>query len=147
MDSVTLGAILLAIVTGAGGGLGGELWDGVGDLVRRPFRRGHRPGDTTGPASSGAAELAALEQAHGDEAQAVALAVALLARAEEDTRFFGDLEAWWARANRELAGIGSVINTISGGNQQGPVLQGRDFSSLTFGCTAVKGPPHTTSQS
>jgi hypothetical protein len=30
---------------------------------------------------------------------------------------------------------GNVANTISGGTQQGPVLQGRDFSNLTFGAT------------
>jgi hypothetical protein len=27
---------------------------------------------------------------------------------------------------------GNVTNTISGGTQQGPVLQGRDFSNVTF---------------
>jgi hypothetical protein len=147
MDPVTLGAILLAIATGAGGGLGGELWEGVRDLARRPFRRGHRPVDTTDLASSGAADLSCLEQTPGNEARAVALAVALLARAEEDAGFLKDLEGWSARANRELAGVGGVTNTISGGNQQGPVLQGRDFSSLTFGCTAVNGPPNKMSQS
>lgn len=147
MDSAALGTILLAIVTGAGGGLGGKLWEGVCDLVRRPFHGGRRPGDTREPASSGAAELAALEHTLGDEARAVALAAALIARAGADARFLRDLEGWWARANRELVGVGGVTNTIGGGNQQGPVLQGRDFSNLTFGCNATKSPPHTMSQS
>lgn len=147
MDSVTLGAILLAIVTGAGGGLGGDLWEGMRDLVRRSFHRGHGPGDTTDPAPSGPAELSSLEQTVGNEAQAVALAVALLARAEGDAAFLRDLEGWWTWANRELPGVGGVINTISGGNQQGPVFQGRDFSGLTFGCTVANGPPNTMPQS
>ena len=30
---------------------------------------------------------------------------------------------------------GDVANTVSGGTQQGPVLQGRDFSNLSFGAT------------
>ena len=34
---------------------------------------------------------------------------------------------------------GDVANTISGGTQHGPVLQGRDFSNLTFG--AAPAPP------
>ena len=41
-----------------------------------------------------------------------------------------------------LAGVsasGNVANTISGGTQQGPVLQGRDFSNITFG-TPPSGP-------
>jgi hypothetical protein len=35
--------------------------------------------------------------------------------------------------------LGNVTNTISGGNQSGPVVQGRDFTSLTFG--AAPAPP------
>lgn len=147
MDSVTLGAILLAIVTGAGGGLGGDLWEGMRDLVRRPFRKGHGLGHTADPASSGPAELSSLEQTVGNEAQAVALAVALLARADADAGFLRDLEGWWTWANRELAGVGDVINTISGGNQRGPIFQGRDFSGLTFGCTGANDPPNTMPQS
>ena len=34
---------------------------------------------------------------------------------------------------------GDVTNTVSGGTQHGPVLQGRDFSDLTFGSST--GPP------
>jgi hypothetical protein len=34
---------------------------------------------------------------------------------------------------------GDVANTISGGTQQGPVLQGRDFSNLSFGAVPT---PH-----
>jgi hypothetical protein len=35
--------------------------------------------------------------------------------------------------------LGNVTNTISGGAQHGPVLQGRDFTGLTFG--ANPAPP------
>ena len=146
MDSVTLGAILLAIVGGAGGGLGGQLWEGLSDLARRPSHRSHRAGGTTVPASSGEVELVALEQTPVDEMRAAALAAALMSRAEEDARFLRDLEGWWVRTNRALADAGGVINTINGGNQQGPVLQGRDFSNLTFCYTTAKSPPHSTSQ-
>ena len=38
MDPVTIGAVLLAIVTGLEA-LGTQLWEGVVSLVRRPFRR------------------------------------------------------------------------------------------------------------
>jgi hypothetical protein len=46
-----------------------------------------------------------------------------------------------ARAGRDvyMAGRDHVTNTISGGNQYGPVLQGRDFNNLTFG--AAPDPP------
>lgn len=41
MDPVTVGAVLLAIVSGAAGALGTQLWSGVGTLVRRRRRRSH----------------------------------------------------------------------------------------------------------
>jgi hypothetical protein len=53
--------------------------------------------------------------------------------------------AWWAPrgadsgeadgAGREQTG--SVANTISGGTFSGPVLQGQDFTGLTFGASPV----------
>ncbi|MFI6581294.1 hypothetical protein [Embleya sp. NPDC050493] len=36
---------------------------------------------------------------------------------------------------------GAVHNTISGGTQQGPVIQGRDFTGLTFGAPGIAAPP------
>ncbi|HEX5298271.1 MAG TPA: hypothetical protein VFW50_14905 [Streptosporangiaceae bacterium] len=35
---------------------------------------------------------------------------------------------------------GDVANTISGGTQQGPVLQGRDFNNLSFGASPASPP-------
>jgi hypothetical protein len=143
MDPVTIGAVLLAIVSGAGSELGTQLWKGVVSLVRRPF---HRKAAASGDAAAaemvpvGEAELAALQQAPDDQ-KAVALGEALLARSGADDEFRRALESWWAQAEpiRASLSIGNVTNTISGGTQHGPVLQGRDFSNITFG--APPAPP------
>jgi hypothetical protein len=39
------------------------------------------------------------------------------------------------------AGAADVENTISGGTFSGPVLQGRDFTGLTFGASPAAQPP------
>ena len=132
MDPVTIGAVLAAIAGGAGGALGSQLWAGVSALVRRPFRRAHVSGEATAALPSGSAELAALEQAPADEQRAVALAEVLIARADADSGFRDALAAWWQQAS-QIQISGDVANTISGGTFSGPVLQGRDFSGLTFG--------------
>lgn len=132
MDPVTIGAVLLAIVSGAGGELGTRLWDGAVELVRRPFHR-PAPGDSSAPMPTGDAELAALERDPADERKAVALAAALVARADTDAEFRQALENWWERASLVRTSEGNVTNSISGGAQQGPVLQGRDSSNVTFG--------------
>jgi hypothetical protein len=134
MDPVTVGAVLTAIAGGAGDAIGGQLWAGVSALVRRPFRYADR--EPAGEPASGAAELAALERAPQDQARAVALAEVLVARAAADADFRRELESWWAAASQVQTGPGDTANTISGGTFQGPVLQGRDFTGLTFG-----GPP------
>ena len=139
MDPVTIGAVLAAIAGGAGGALGGQVWAGVSALVRRPFRRVHAGGEITAQLPSGLAELAALEQAPADERRAVALAEVLVARAGADAGFREALEVWWEQASQIRIG-GDVTNTVSGGTQYGPVLQGRDFSGLTFGAFAVPPP-------
>jgi hypothetical protein len=135
MDPVTIGAVLLAIVSGAGSQLGTQLWDGVVSLVRRPFGReaGARGGSAAVVVPSGEAELGALQQAPGDQHKAVALAEALLARSGADAEFRRALESWWQLAEPIRASVENVTNKISGGIQQGPVLQGRDFSNVTFG--------------
>lgn len=139
MDPVTIGAVLQAVVSGAGSELGSKLGDGLVSLVRRPFhRKGAASGDAATVVPAGEVELAALQQAPGDERRAVALAEALLARSGADDEFRRALESWWQQAGpiRAVLNIGNVTNTISGGSQQGPVVQGRDFSNITFG-----GPP------
>jgi hypothetical protein len=144
MDPITIGAVLLAIVSGAGTQLGTQLWEGVVSLVRRPFRHKAAGGDTGTAAvvTSGEVQLAALQQAPGDRQKAVALAEALLARSGADEEFRQALESWWQQAEpiRASVNVGNVTSTISGGTQQGPVLQGRDFSNITFGA-APPSPP------
>lgn len=125
MDPVTVGAVLAAVVSGAGGALGAQVWQGACGLVRRPFHRGHLA------ARSGEAELKALQQAPGDQ-RAVELARVLIARADGDPVFGDALVAWWEQARQVSIG-GQVTNSITGGTFQGPVLQGRDFTGLNFG--------------
>ena len=99
--------------------------------MRRPFHRAH----AQGPAAAvpgGEAELAALAQAPADQQRALALAEVLVARAEADGGFQQELEAWWAQASQIQVG-GDVSNTVSGGSFHGPVVQGRDFTGVTFG--------------
>jgi hypothetical protein len=133
MDPVTLGAVLLAVVTGVSEALGGHLWDGVVSLVRRPLRHKEAAHGDAATIASGKAELAELEQSPGDRQKAVALAKVLLARAEADAEFNSALHQWWQHAEPVREKIGNVTNAISGGTQYGPVLQGRDFTNLTFG--------------
>jgi hypothetical protein len=103
--------------------------------VRRPFHRGNAAQEPVAAVSSGEAELAALEQAPGDQQLAVALARSLLARAEADGEFGNELAAWWEQAS-SIHVSGDVASMISGGTFHGPVLQGRDFTGLTFGSPA-----------
>ncbi len=137
MDPVTIGAVLLTVVGGAGGQLGAQLWEGLVSLVRRPF---HHRAATAAQARSGEAELTALRQAPGDQGKAVALAEALLARSGTDDEFRRALESWWQLADPIRVSIENVTNTISGGTQQGPVLMGRDFSNITFGAAPATSP-------
>jgi len=134
-----LGAVVLAVVTGASEALGGQLLERLSSLVKRPSRRRAAAGGQV-PVSSGEAELAVLRQDPGDQRTAVALAEVLLARAGDDSEFGQALRQWWAQAGPVRASLGDVTNTVSGGTQYGPVLQGRDFTSLTFGAPASPPP-------
>jgi len=140
MDPVTLGAVLLAVISGASGELGTKLWAGVEALVRRPFRHRAPADQTTTAPLTGNAELAALEQNPANEERARALAEVLIARASTDVDFGQALQNWWQQAR--ILHIGDrTTNTISGGTQRGPVLQGRDFGNITFGATPVQRSP------
>ena len=139
MDPVTIGAVLLAVITGTSEALGGQLWAGVVSLVRRPLHRKAAAGSDLAVVS-GKAELAALQKAPGDQQKAVALAERLLARAATDEEFDQALKGWWEQAGPVRASVANeVTNTISGGTQHGPVLQGQNFSGITFG--AAPPPP------
>jgi len=138
VDPVTIGAVLAAVAGGVGGALGAQAWAGISALVRRPFRR-DRPGGAGVAVPSGEAELAALQQAPDDQQRGLDLAEVLVARAQADGGFKEAMEAWWAQAS-QVRISGDVTSTISGGTFHGPVLQGRDFTGLTFGSLAVPPP-------
>jgi hypothetical protein len=135
-----MSAVLLAAVTGAGGTLGGQLWAGIVSLVRRPS---HGKGISDAKAAemrSGERALLALRESPGDREKAMALAEALLARSAADPQFRAALDSWWDQAEPIRTGAGDVKNTISGGTQHGPVLQGRDFGNITFGAPPPDSP-------
>ncbi|HEX6077275.1 MAG TPA: hypothetical protein VFZ32_18705 [Micromonosporaceae bacterium] len=122
-------ALLAALAGGAGGELGRQLWAGLGDLVKRSLRR--TAPETIEPTETA---LAALERAPNHAASAEALADALQRRSATDPRFTAELRDWLVRARSVVPDDGQVRNTISGGVQRGPVIQGRDFSGpITFG--------------
>lgn len=132
MDPVTIGAVLAVIAGSAGGTLGSQAWAEVSALLRRPSRPAGAATGITAGLPLGLAELSALEQAPADKQQAVALAEVLVARSAADAEFRQALEAWWEQASQFRIGGGDVANTISGGTQYGPVLQGGEFSGIAF---------------
>ena len=132
MDPIALSAVLLAVVTGASEALGGQLLSGLAALIRRPWHR-KAAGPEQAALPSGEAELAALRESPDDQCKALRLAEILLARSGADAEFGQRLQNWWVQAEPLRDSTGDVTNAISGGAQHGPVLQGRDFSNITFG--------------
>ncbi|MFD3666381.1 hypothetical protein ACFWVF_38215 [Streptomyces sp. NPDC058659] len=140
MDPIAVG-LLAALAGGAGGELGRQAWAGLGVLVRRPFRRadsGTIPEPVVGP---GVLELDRLAEDPADLGRAQALSTALAARAVLDLEFSAGLETWHRQVQAVRTGDGDVNNHISGGSLYGPVLQGRDFSGLTFTIPQSSTPP------
>ncbi|MGP2435954.1 hypothetical protein [Streptomyces sp. JW3] len=134
MDSISAG-LLVAVATGAAGEAGRQLWSALGSLVRRTPDPGEGPPDAPAP-TTGEAELAALDEAPDDLTRAHRLSEALGQRALRDPEFRTALTQWQQQAQITRTGDGETSNTITGGVQHGPVLQGRDFSGITF-----NGPP------
>lgn len=132
MDPITAAA-LAALAGSMGTEAGRNAWLGLTALVQRPFRRGAAVPST----SSGELEVAALESEPADPVRAQALATALGVRAALDSEFRTHLDEWWRQAQAMRGG--DVHNSISGGTQSGPVVQGRDFSSLTFNLNRTPG--------
>jgi hypothetical protein len=132
--------LLAALAGGAGGELGRQAWAGLSDLVRQPF---HRTPDRAegapdaGELASGESEMAALEQAPDDRGRALALRDALAVRAAADEGFAEALEQWHRRTV-EATGPGTVNNSVRGGVQHGPILQGRNFGNISFTATPVE---------
>jgi hypothetical protein len=67
----------------------------------------------------------------GDEDALAALRLAVRKALAADAGLRDQVRDMLVQAGVSISG--DVANTISGGTQQGPVLQGRDFSNLTFG--------------
>ncbi|MFG3291584.1 hypothetical protein ACGF3G_22590 [Streptomyces sp. NPDC048179] len=139
MDPISAG-LLTALAGGAGGELGRQVWAGLGALVRRPFQRdadgGQRP--ATRP---GEAELARLEERPADPMRAQALSAALTMRSAADMDFHARLQQWLTQATALVHSVdGETCNEISGGTFHGPVLQGRDFSGVSFTTRAQTAP-------
>ncbi|MFC8428077.1 hypothetical protein [Streptomyces sp. NPDC057253] len=135
MDPVSVG-LLVALAGGAGGELGREVWAGLSALVRRPFRRG----DVDPPAiGTGESELTRLAQDPSDESAAQTLSTTLSVRAALDPDFRTALTAWHGQARQVRIEDHTVHNTISGGTQHGPVLQGGSFTNLTFTQAPAQG--------
>ncbi|MGW6974292.1 hypothetical protein [Streptomyces sp. NPDC054952] len=137
MDPVSVG-LLAALAGGVGGELGRQTWAALSALVRRPFGRG---GGQAPAVSSGEPELTRLSEDPGDQGRAQALSTALAVRAAVDQDFRAGLAAWQEQAALVRAGDGAVTNLVSGGTQNGPVLQGKDFTNLTFTTTAPPPSP------
>ena len=139
MDPVTIGAVLAAIVGGAGGALGGQVWAGVTALVRRPFSRAHLLGTLWLSCRAARRNWRRWSRPRLMSGGLWRLAEVLVARAEADR---GSGRRWRPGGSRPARFVGgNVTNTISGGTQYGPVLQGRDFTGLTFGSPAAPDPP------
>lgn len=135
MDPISAG-LLVAMATGAGGEAGRSLWETLTGLVRRNPER--QPLPAVRP--TGEDELAALDESPYDRARARLLSEALTRRAQQDPAFRAALEQWNRQAQALRAGDGETANTINGGTQHGPVLQGRDFSGITFNSSAEEDP-------
>ncbi|MFD5881952.1 hypothetical protein [Streptomyces yangpuensis] len=134
MDPVSVG-LLVALAGGAAGEVGRQAWVGLSALVRRPPGR---DGGQDPAIGSGEAELTRLAAEPGDQGRAQALSTALAVRAAVDEEFRAGLAAWQEQAAVVRAGDGAVTSHVSGGIQHGPVLQGRDFTHVTF--TAAPAP-------
>lgn len=136
MDAVTIGAVLLAILGGAGSQLGTQLWTGMSALVRRPFQSGSdREKETRqkGHDRTGETELLALERVP-DESRALHLAEILLERAASDLEFGRELENWWDTTRPVRDGTGTVPNAINVRQNYGVILQG-DFRAAKVDIT------------
>jgi len=122
-------SLLVAAATGAGGEVGRHLWAALCGLVRRSPAE-EAPGSPV--PVTGEAELALLSEAPHDVERARSLGEALCRRAEHDPVFRSGLMQWRQQAQLLRAGDGDTTNTVSGGTQNGPVVQGRDFSGVNF---------------
>ncbi|MCX4806935.1 hypothetical protein OG594_35845 [Streptomyces sp. NBC_01214] len=126
MDPIST-ELLTALAGGVGGEAARQAWAWLRTLVGRPAA-------ADSAIVSGEAELDALEQAPADVDRAQALSTTLAQRAAVDPDFRTGLERWYQQIEVSKTGDGDVHIEISGNPKfYGPVLQGRDFSGVSFG--------------
>jgi len=103
MDPITI-AVLAALAGGVGGEVGRQAWTSLTALVRRrPAPTAPDAADADGGTPAGTGEIAALEAAPGDHANAERLERALRERAATDTAFERSLRVWSAGLSGGLA--------------------------------------------
>ncbi|MFJ2833664.1 hypothetical protein ACIPC1_40020 [Streptomyces sp. NPDC087263] len=144
MDPISVG-LLAALAGGFGGEAGRQVWASLSNLVHRPVRRAEATHGTLA-VSSGEPELTALAQAPDEAERAHALSTAMAVRAAADPDFAAALDHWVEQARGVDTNKKEVRNEISGGTQYGPVLQGRDFSQLTFNTPPASAPHEPTAE-
>jgi hypothetical protein len=126
MDPIST-ELLTALAGGVGGEAAKQAWAWLRTLVRRPAA-------ADSPIASGEAELDALEHAPEDVDRSQTLSTTLAQRAALDPDFRTDLERWHQQVQVSKSGDGDVHIEISGNPRfHGPVVQGRDFSGVSFG--------------
>jgi hypothetical protein len=116
--------LLLAVASSVEGALGERLWSALVALA---------PGPIVGDRGD-EGEVAVLRR-RPDERAAIALAAVLRTLADRDDDFRTALLEWCARAREAVPSRGYVSNTITGGSQYAPVIQGRDITNLIFNVT------------
>ncbi|MEU0458698.1 hypothetical protein ABZ322_38330 [Streptomyces sp. NPDC006129] len=114
-----------------------DSWTAARDRVARFFARRSDDGAVEEELQSAQAELAAARDARDDDAAAGVEAewrTRLRRALEADPRAAEELRSLLAELDPREGGEPSVSvhNSISGGVQHGPVVQGQSFSGLTF---------------
>ncbi|MEU3984854.1 hypothetical protein AB0F77_33130 [Streptomyces sp. NPDC026672] len=125
MDEIS--GLVMTVAAGAAGEVGRHLWETLVALVRRT------PDEPAAVRATAEPELTALGEAPHDPDRASALSDALLLRAQQDPAFRTALTDWCRHARSFRSDDNSTHNTVGGGSQSAPILQGRDFSNITFG--------------
>ena len=100
MDPVTIGAVLLAIVSGAGTQLGAQLWEGVVSLVRRPFRRKRRRAVRGRGCAFGRGGAGGVAAGPGRPAQGGRAGGGAAGPGAPTSEFGQALQQWWAQPSR-----------------------------------------------
>ena len=137
-EVATLAAEVVPYASAAAAAYGGAVLAKVRDdaadatvgLGRRLLQRIFGARDEGEPVPEAVADVVADP---ADEDALAALRLAVRKALAADAGLCGEVREMLAQAG--VSAAGNVSNTISGGTFSGPVMQGRDFSGLTFGAT------------